>query len=240
MLFKKKEDDVKINVTLVDDAKEDVVVEEKEKLGIKGICGIILGLFFIMSGIVYFESIPFQSILIFIAGLSFIPSINKGLKKTFGLNSSMYDFFKTLFIFIAFAVFFMGIPAEDNIEVSSDNVIENKVVEKIVYTTDDGLLNNTINEKKLLENVVLEKDSKISELENTILNRDMKISELENTISNTTAKMEELKDEISNKTEKVTELEKKLSSASTSKSTSTTTKKSTTLTSTTSSTSTNN
>lgn len=178
---------------------------------IKNIILILIGLFFIISAAMYFDTIPVASILLLLSGIVLIPEINKKIKGLLKENDKVYKYIKIVFIIFSFIYFVGSVPTE----LSEVNVLKNEI--KAL----NGQIENITSEKneilKKYENSIKELDKEINntiqveELQNTILEKDIRIQELENTLNTSTEKVKELENTVSSNNEKIKSLENNVS-----------------------------
>lgn len=68
-----------------------------------------VGIFFILSGLIYLSQIPAPSILLIIAGIFTIPPVSNNL-----IKNKQYKLIKNIAVFIIFMAFVLNVPTEEN------------------------------------------------------------------------------------------------------------------------------
>lgn len=216
--------------------------KDKEKTNTKGnrlkqIILISIGIFFIISAAMYFNTIPAASILLLLSGIILIPEINQKVKELLKDNDKIYKWIKIIFIIFSFIYFTGSVPTEVS-EVSAlrseikalNGQIENITLEKNeilqkYQKSENNLkdINQEINNTTQIDelnNTIADKDKRIQELENTLNINAERIKELENTVSTNNDKIKNLEENVNTLEKDKTSLEQKVSSLSSAKSTS--------------------
>lgn len=94
----------------------------------------ILGVFFILTGIVFINQILAPSILIIIAGILLLPPINKMIKNKLASsenanNISNYSIIKNIAVIIFFLIFMVNVPQNNTNQTTTSDVSSNTIIE---------------------------------------------------------------------------------------------------------------
>lgn len=99
----------------------------------------IVGFFFVISSIVYFNEITIPAILLLISGIVIIPPINNKVKEK---NINKYVIF--LFVFFSFCIFFGNIPTDENAQNNSSEISELNAINTVEVISNEIDITNTI------------------------------------------------------------------------------------------------